>query len=152
MNHAREVFQEAKELDEVFDCQMVTLAKENKDMIVNPIYHFTEDDIWRYARENEIEMNPLYQMGYRRVGCVGCPMATTKMREREFADFKGFRENYIKAFDRMLIARRRSGKDDHKGGYHEWNTGKDVYEWWMEYYKQFPKGQMTMDEWLKEGE
>ena len=140
MNHAREVFQEAEIYDEVFDCIMVTKAKEKEDLICNPIYKFTEDDIWRYIHENEIETNPLYRMGYKRVGCIGCPLGARKHILKEFDDYPKYKLNYIRAFDRMLKARRAEGLKT-RG---QWETAEDVFDWWIQNYAYIPKGQMNL--------
>jgi phosphoadenosine phosphosulfate reductase len=39
---------------------------------VNPILDFTEDDIWLYHTINSIPSNPLYEEGYRSLGCLPC--------------------------------------------------------------------------------
>ena len=31
--------------------------------------------MWAYLREQKVEVNPLYCEGWKRVGCVGCPLA-----------------------------------------------------------------------------
>jgi phosphoadenosine phosphosulfate reductase len=41
---------------------------------VNPIYDWNEWEVWRYIRENSLPYNPLYDMGYRRIGCWCCPI------------------------------------------------------------------------------
>ena len=35
---------------------------------VNPIYDWNEHEVWRYIEENGLPYNPLYDLGYRRVG------------------------------------------------------------------------------------
>ena len=140
MNHAREVFQEAEEYDEVFDCIMVTKAKDKEDLICNPIYKMTEEEIWRYIKEHEIEVNPLYQKGYKRVGCIGCPIGGRKQILKEFEDYPKYKLNYIKAFDRMLKARRERGL---KVG-DMWADGECVFRWWIG--ENNIKGQMTIED------
>jgi len=110
---------------ELNDCEYIKAAKKQKDTIVNPIYKFTEKDIWDYIKENNIETNPLYKKGYKRVGCIGCPMAGPKQQRKEFEDYPIYKENYIKAFDRMLARRKKEGKKD------DFKTGLDVYRWWL---------------------
>lgn len=153
MNHAREVFQDAKKYDEVFDCIMVTKAKNKDDLICNPIYKFTERDIWQYIDENEIEVNPLYKMGYRRVGCILCPLGGRNSMLKEAADFPKYKQAYIRAFDRMMKARRDAGKDNVTGetGYHAWETGEDVYDWWVNW-NHWIKGQMDFETVKEEGD
>lgn len=51
------------------------LPKKNPGIIrVNPIYDWNEWEIWRYIREQKLPYNPLYDKGYRRVGCWCCPL------------------------------------------------------------------------------
>ena len=49
-------------------------SKNPKIIRVNPIYDWNEWEVWRYIRENNIRYNPLYDMGYRRIGCWCCPL------------------------------------------------------------------------------
>ena len=93
--------------------------------VVNPIIDWQHRDIWEYIRAEHIETNPLYLCGYERVGCIGCPMAGKK-RWKEFADYPSFKTNYVKAFDRMLLERKK------KGLTFKWKTGEEVFLWWME--------------------
>ncbi len=41
-------------------------------MRVHPILHFTEMDIWRYIKDNNIPFCSLYRKGYRSLGCAPC--------------------------------------------------------------------------------
>lgn len=93
----------------------------------NPIIDWQESDVWNYLTEQHVECNPLYCEGSRRVGCVGCPLATRATRNKEFARWPKFAQMYISAFERMLAARQRRGKMDGS-----WSTGVDVFHWWME--------------------
>lgn len=98
--------------------------------IVNPIIDWQETDVLGYAETEHIPMNPLYCEGFKRVGCVGCPMATKTGRVYEFAKYPKIKAAYIRAFDRMLEERVRRGKMD---GSMRWGTtGIDVFHWWME--------------------
>lgn len=94
---------------------------------VNPIIDVTNAELWDYIHSEQISHNPLYDMGYTRVGCIGCPMAS-KGRWKEFADFPQYKAAYIRAFDRMLDVLRNDGT----GRERKWKTGHDVFLWWME--------------------
>ena len=48
--------------------------KEPRIVRVNPIYDWNEWEVWKYIKENELPYNPLYDMGYRRIGCWCCPI------------------------------------------------------------------------------
>lgn len=96
--------------------------------VVNPIIDWKENDVWDYLREQQVKVNPLYCEGWKRVGCVGCPMAG-KNRYSEFARFPKFKQMYINAFDRMLKVRKEQGKNDTTG---LWTDAQAVFHWWME--------------------
>lgn len=114
-------------------CQM------KSKIVVNPIIDWKDKDIWEYIESEHVCTNCLYQMGYERVGCIGCPMASKK-RYKEFADFPKYKQMYIHAFEKMLEVRKAKGKDT------VWKTGEEVFLWWMED-KNVP-GQMTIDDFI----
>lgn len=94
-------------------------------MTVNPIVDWSDDDVWDYTHSEHLPVNPLYCEGHKRVGCIGCPMAGGG-RQREFMRWPKYEELYVVAFERMLEARRAKGKSC------DWQTGRDVFRWWME--------------------
>ena len=97
--------------------------------ICNPIVDWDDTDVWDYIKSEHIPVNPLYDCGFSRVGCVGCPMAGKRARERDFARYPKYKAAYIRAFGRMLEERRRRGK---MGSMRWGDTAIDVFHWWME--------------------
>ena len=95
-------------------------------VMINPIVDWSDDDVWDFLKYYGCDSNPLYQCGFKRIGCIGCPIAG-KHRYREFEKYPKYKENYIRAFDRMLKTRERNGLSNHSN----WDTGKDVFKWWM---------------------
>lgn len=95
-------------------------------VMINPIYDWTDEDVWEFLGHYGCKGNPLYECGFKRIGCIGCPMVS-KHRYIEFARYPKYKENYIRAFDRMLQHRRELGKPAK-----DWETGIDVFRWWME--------------------
>lgn len=95
---------------------------------VNPIIDWTDDDVWDFlTSEDAPPCNPLYCEGWKRVGCVGCPMAGQAGREFQFARFPKYKNLYLLAFRNLLAERAERGK------YISWETPMDVFNWWMEY-------------------
>ena len=92
---------------------------------INPIIDWQDADIWDYCTAEKISMNPLYECGWKRVGCIGCPMAGNH-RKVEFARYPKIKAAYIRAFDKMLVERQKLGLTC------DWQTGEDVMHWWME--------------------
>lgn len=110
--------------DNVSSRRMTELCMQKNKMVVNPIIDWKHSDIWEFINSEHIETCELYQCGYDRVGCIGCPMANKK-RHKEFADFPEYKKLYIRAFDKMLEERKRRGKEN------TWKTGEDVFVWWI---------------------
>jgi 3'-phosphoadenosine 5'-phosphosulfate sulfotransferase (PAPS reductase)/FAD synthetase len=52
------------EFDEFYQCP-----------IWRPLVEWTADDVFNYLKEHDVEPNPLYKMGFKRVGCFPCIMA-----------------------------------------------------------------------------
>lgn len=97
---------------------------------VNPIVDWTDEDVWSFLGDStkRTPVNPLYGEGWCRVGCVGCPMAGRKGREKEFMRWPRYKQLYINAFENMLREREKMGLP-----VADWNSDMDVFNWWMEY-------------------
>lgn len=122
-DETQDAYDDAQTHDEVWDCKFIELAKKNKDLLCNPIIEWTNQDVWSYIKDRGIKYNPMYDKGFNRVGCIGCPMAPRREREKEFALYPQYKMNYIKAFDRMLSAYTTKKPT--------WKDAMDVFKWWM---------------------
>jgi phosphoadenosine phosphosulfate reductase len=92
--------------------------------VVNPIIDFTDEDVWQFIREENLPYCKLYDQGFKRLGCIGCPMAGGKQQKKQFDRWPKFYQAYIRAFDRMIEERKKSGREV------VWQTGEEVMEWW----------------------
>ena len=101
-------------------------------VVANPIIDWKNKDIWEFIRSEKIKYNPLYDMGYSRVGCIGCPMTGYGQRCKWFADFPQYKENYIKAFDKFIKTK----------GIIRFKNGQEMFDWWMENPKM--QGQISL--------
>ena len=55
LDHTEEVHKEALEHEKepngsVWDCTLIKIMRENKDTVVNPIYEWSDADVWEYLR------------------------------------------------------------------------------------------------------
>lgn len=108
---------------------MVDQCYRTRKVMVNPIVDWSNQDVWDFLKHYGCDSNPLYQCGFKRIGCIGCPMAG-KHRYEEFARYPKYKENYIRAFDRMLKVRNEKGLLNPTVWRHGRN-GKEVFKWWM---------------------
>lgn len=94
---------------------------------LNPIIDWAEEDVWEYL--NDVVKVPhceLYDQGFTRLGCIGCPMQSPKSRLRNFARWPKYRDNYLRAFAPMLENAKKRGRGEN------WETVDDVMRWWIE--------------------
>ena len=110
---------------------------------VNPIIEWTDADIWEFIRGEGIPYCELYDDGFTRLGCIGCPMAGTTGREHEFLRWPKYQAAYLSAFEKMLKERAKNGKK-----LNSWRSSRDVFNWWMEY--DVLPGQMSFDDYEEE--
>ena len=109
---------------------------------LNPIIDWTDAEVWRFIRQERIPYCCLYDEGFHRLGCIGCPMATRRGRSIEFARWPKYLTAYLHAFERMIREREKRGKLDGT-----WRMGTDpmeIFHWWMQ--DGVLPGQFVMEE------
>lgn len=106
--------------------ELVDSCYQQHKVVLNPILDWTDKDVWEFLHHYGCEGNPLYKCGYKRIGCIGCPMAANH-RYKEFNDYPKYKLNYIRAFDRMLDRRKERGLTSKV----DWSSGENVFKWWM---------------------
>ena len=134
LDHAEEVYTKNK-ITPQYECAMIKTLKSNKEVLVNPIYEWTDDDIWNYINKYNLKVNPLYYPPYNfpRVGCVGCPMGGGVNQMQEFTLFPKYKLMWMNAFDRLLKERERRGLDISI----KWKDAETMFYWWTESIKYF---------------
>lgn len=95
--------------------------------MINPIVDWTDEDVWDFLHHYRCEGNPLYQCGFKRIGCIGCPLGGQRSMKRQFALYPKYRNLYVVAFDHMLEARKEAGLLTDE----RWRCGEDVMRWWV---------------------
>jgi phosphoadenosine phosphosulfate reductase len=104
---------------------METCAIKGKH-IVNPIIEWRAEDVWEYLNSRNIPHCRLYDEGFSRIGCIACPMSGESGMTRELERWPKYRDAYLRAFDRMLAARRASGLECA-----QWPDAQAVMDWWI---------------------
>ena len=122
--------------------RMVEQCYRRHKTTVNPIIEWTDRDVWDFIHAENVPFCELYNEGFHRLGCIGCPLARQHNREIEFARWPRYKLAYLKAFDRMLAERQRRGKLD--DSWRMGTTAQDVFNWWMQY--DILPGQMDLFE------
>lgn len=107
--------------------RMVEQCYRTQKTMVNPIIDWSDEDVWDFL--NNVAKAPhccLYDQGFKRLGCIGCPMSNQQI---EFARWPKYRENYLRAFARLIEEREKAGKDNTFPN--DWTTPEKMMAWWM---------------------
>ena len=94
--------------------------------LLNPIIDWEEEDVWEFLNSNGIEHCCLYDEGFKRLGCIGCPMGRGEKQKKELERWPAYKKLYEKAFEKMLENRKKNGLDCEL-----WKNTDDVFEWWF---------------------
>lgn len=98
---------------------MIEQCYQRRKTVLNPIIDWDDDDVWEFIREYNVPYCELYDKGYKRLGCIGCPMNGNAAAELE--RYPKYKAAYIRAFEKML-------NNGHE--YKTWRTADEVYKWW----------------------
>lgn len=111
----------------------VTFHNKTHEYAVCPIVKWSEDAVWEFIRSRSIPYCRLYDEGWVRLGCIGCPMATKANRARDFARWPGFERCWRRAF--RLLWERRRGHIDKNGnqwtGERYFSNWEEMWQWWL---------------------
>lgn len=103
--------------------KLINPCKTKGTIKINPILTWTDNEVWEFIRSENLPYCSLYDQGFKRLGCVGCPMNYHRAEELErYPKYKGA---YLRAFDAMLKERERRGLTT------KWQTAEEVMEWWI---------------------
>ena len=106
-------------LDNIENRRMVEMCYKTHTTTINPIIDWSNEEVWEFIKEYNIPYCCLYDEGFKRLGCIGCPMGSKKQREYEFERYPKYKNLYLKAFEKMI---------ENRGGTAE------TAEAWMDWY------------------
>lgn len=102
-------------------------TKQNKRLL-SPIIDWSDDDVWEFIRLYKLKYCCLYDQGYKRIGCILCPMAGKEGARRDMARYPNYIKAYKKAFRKMLDRKIAKGNDYQA----KWkNSADSVFDWWI---------------------
>ena len=82
--------------------RMVEQCYRTRKTMVNPIVDWTDEDVWNFLNSNSIPHCSLYDEGFKRLGCIGCPLSGSANMIRDFERWPKYKELYIRAFQHMI--------------------------------------------------
>lgn len=100
--------------------------------VICPIFDWAADELWHFIRSHKIPYCELYDRGFKRLGCIGCPQAA-RHRKKEFAHWPQYEKKWKRAF--QLIWERRAGTKQRDGrewfGSAHFDNWEQMWFWWL---------------------
>jgi phosphoadenosine phosphosulfate reductase len=94
-----------------------------KRQFVSPIIDWSDAEVWEYISSRQMPYCHLYDEGFKRIGCVGCPMSDQK---RGFDRWPKFRDAYKRAIVRGYDAAVKRGIVGRM-----YSNGDELFDWWV---------------------
>jgi len=103
--------------------QMTEACLRNKRIrYFNPIIDWENDDVWEFIRTYKVEYCKLYDEGFKRLGCVMCPLGSGVKMEME--RYPKIAKAYRNAMSRAIISEKRGATTMFK-------DVDEYFNWWL---------------------
>jgi len=96
--------------------------------IINPIIDWLDEDVWEYIKSRGLKYCKLYDEGFKRLGCIGCPMAPNE-KLKVFERYPKFEVMYKKAIERFIPGYLK--RCEQKGREPLYTTVDEWWNWWI---------------------
>lgn len=102
----------------------------------NPLIYWTAADVWEFTRKEGLAYCCLYDEGFKRIGCVGCPMRGAEGIAKDFERWPAIARGWARAFERLWERKRGTAmvRGKYKGkpwpGIEGVDTWQRLFEWW----------------------
>ena len=90
---------------------------------LHPIIDWSEREVWEYIRQNDLPYCSLYDQGFRRLGCVLCPLTTRRQTERDMERWPKIAQAWYRACERVFA----KGTEGTK----RWKSAEEMWQWWL---------------------
>ena len=97
-----------------------------------PIVYWTDDDVWTFIRSRNLPYCSLYDEGFSRLGCIGCPLGGPNAQRKEFARWPKYERMWKRAF--VKFWERWSGVPTLKGKrrwFEDFGSAQGLWDWWI---------------------
>lgn len=82
---------------------MVACVGGKDKVIISPIIYWSEQDVWNFLNKTvRVPHCELYDQGYRRIGCICCPMSTSRQKIKELNRWPHVYRNWLKTIKWLM--------------------------------------------------
>jgi phosphoadenosine phosphosulfate reductase len=73
-----------------------------ESLLISPIIHWTEQDVWDFLNDVvSVSHCSLYDEGWHRIGCIGCPMSSFKQKTLENERYPHVKRGWLRAIKKI---------------------------------------------------
>jgi phosphoadenosine phosphosulfate reductase len=95
--------------------------QEKHRLMIAPIIEWTTRQVWNFIKQNNFPYCELYDKGWTRIGCIMCPVSSSKRMKQEARMYpkqaSAIHRACIRAYDPAIAT--------------TWRNGTDMYKWWL---------------------
>lgn len=94
--------------------------KRKNTFFLHPIIKWSDRDVWGYIRKYRLKYCSLYDDGHERIGCIMCPMKSSKAVRLDAERYPKYYKAYLRAI-----------RDIMKEKKFRWETPEEMMNWWI---------------------
>ena len=88
------------------------------------ILGWSNEDVWEYIKLNQMPYCGLYDEGFKRLGCVLCPMTTPKQTQRELERWPLIANRWHRATVKLF-------EESSFPSINRWASAEEMWQWWL---------------------
>lgn len=102
------------------------------NLTICPIVYWSDEDVWELIKAHKVPYCSLYDEGWTRLGCVGCPLSPGS-QAKEFERWPAYARNWKKAiianWEKWHAVPRQ--KDGEPRYHSKFKNGEEFWQWWL---------------------
>ena len=106
--------------------------KDSAKRFLHVIVDWTDAEVWQFIKEQNLPYCSLYDEGWKRIGCLFCPIQSNKTKAKEVERYPKYVAAFIRAFERLYANRKAAGN----ASVDRWKNGEEMFWWWIKEEKE----------------
>ena len=92
-------------------------------VLISPIFNWSDKDIWAFIKLYQLKYPSLYDEGFKRIGCLFCPMGNSKTKQLELSKYPKVADTIKKSIQYLI---------DNNGYFNNYNaTADEIFNWYI---------------------
>lgn len=104
---------------------VIGLHRRTRRVMVRPLANWTEEHVWEFIECEDLWYPSLYDEGFNRLGCVGCPLTSRKNREAQFKRWPKYEKKW------KALAKHIYDTNAKRSAWRSFKTFEEYWDGWM---------------------